>query len=570
MREPALTRSFRALLKRIASRPPSVEDADSQSQEEAEERARRACNAGSATACADDALPHLIDMMFRHYLGRPPSAGELDSYLLSVSSGRPLPAIIEDIQSSQEAKTRQTLLDSDTAFKVNLLYRHYLGRDADEHGLRIHVDALKAGTLFSTLARGFESSEEATRARQSGSNALSDGEFIVAMADILFDGRGVLAEEVEHWQRFLQSDRSKRLELLKGAIEARYQKLRTSAEVRPDTDRCWIMGTTEHMSPQDWAKRKAATVLRGPASPPRSDQASNARGAFRHSGTYLVSAIASMYRAGEFIERFLENIVSQTIFDRSELIIIDADSPDNESRVIAEFQERYPNIVYKRINYRIGIYDAWNVGVGMARGAYLTSTNMDDLRSPSSFEMQADVLGKYPFVDVVYQDFYYSLDGTMSFDEVAAVNVKSDLPHVTPHGLLRYNAPHNAPMWRKALHSDLGLFDTSFRSAGDWEFWLRCVSEGKTFFKINTPHVVYFQNPNGLSTRPNTRGLEEGLRVLQLYSGKLISPELRATPDALAARLGLQPDSHGSHYGLAQQALDRLGLSFRASARVQP
>ena len=49
----------------------------------------------------------------------------------------------------------------------------------------------------------------------------------------------------------------------------------------------------------------------------------------------------------------------------------------------------YPNIVYKRINYRLGIYDAWNVGVGMARGRYLTNTNLDDLRRVDSIALQA-------------------------------------------------------------------------------------------------------------------------------------------------------------------------------------
>jgi hypothetical protein len=46
---------------------------------------------------------------------------------------------------------------------------------------------------------------------------------------------------------------------------------------------------------------------------------------------------------------------------------------------------------------------------------------------------------------------------------------------------------------RKSLHRELGLFDTSFKSAGDWEFWLRCLWKGKKFYRTNTPHVVYYQ-----------------------------------------------------------------------------
>ena len=120
-------------------------------------------------------------------------------------------------------------------------------------------------------------------------------------------------------------------------------------------------------------------------------------------------------------------------------------------------------------------------------------------------------------IDVVYQDFYYSFDPDLDFDQVAAFGFKSELPIVTPHNLLAFNSPHNAPMWRKSLHQELGLFDTSYRSAGDYEFWVRCMAGAnhKRFGKINTPHVVYYQNPEGISTRPDTRGVEESSSHLE-------------------------------------------------------
>src|SRR4051812_11682707 len=105
-------------------------------------------------------------------------------------------------------------------------------------------------------------------------------------------------------------------------------------------------------------------------------------------------------------------------------------------------------------------------------------------------------------------------------------NFKSNLPIVTAYNLLRYNSPHNAPMWRKQLHHELGDFDSSFESAGDYEFWLRCIAQGKTFFKLNTPHVVYYSNPGGISTKPDTKGVIESRRLLSQYSTRLISKNL--------------------------------------------
>jgi GT2 family glycosyltransferase len=272
-----------------------------------------------------------------------------------------------------------------------------------------------------------------------------------------------------------------------------------------------VMGTDQVLTPEIWAQRvcdvppKAAVRVADPNS-----------GSFEHSGQYDVSAIASIYRAGPYIERLLDNVTSQTIFNRSELIIIDADSPDGENEIIAAYQAKFPNIVYRRINYRIGIYDAWNLGVTLARGKYLTNTNADDLRRQDSFEIQVEALEESG-ADIVYQNFFYTLDPTLSFDDVARLGFQSSLPIVNKANLFRFNSPHNAPMWRRQLHDEMGLFDTAFKISGDWEFWVRCVTRNRTFHLIETPHVVYYHNPKGLSTNSDSRSVEEGRWVWMRY-----------------------------------------------------
>ena len=328
------------------------------------------------------------------------------------------------------------------------------------------------------------------------------------------------------------------------------------------------MGTDRHLTVSDWQARAQELCPTEPifklAKPGESTQK------FKHSGNYVVSAIASLYKGRRFLDGFLENITSQTFFDRSELIIIDANSPENEEEIVNSYQKVYLNIVYKRINYRIGVYDAWNVGVQMARGKYLTNANVDDLRRRDSFEIQANALDRNPSADVVYQDFWYSFDPSLRFDEVAKFDFKSALPIVTANNLLVFNSPHNAPMWRKGLHEELGLFDTSLKSAGDWEFWLRCLWKGKRFVKINTPHVVYYQNPEGLSTRPDTRGAEEAREILKRYSRKLISPYLLMSREAFGKALGIEPDWDWqlSYYDVVQGQLKLLGERKETPDRV--
>ena len=61
------------------------------------------------------------------------------------------------------------------------------------------------------------------------------------------------------------------------------------------------------------------------------------------------------------------------------------------------------------------------------------------------------------------------------------------------------------PVWRKTMHDKTGMFDESYRSAGDWEMWLRAVRAGSKFKKVNKVCGIYYMNPNGLSTNAETQ-----------------------------------------------------------------
>jgi hypothetical protein len=470
----------------------------------------------------------------------------------------------------RSAAGRSNGKESEYLFWINFVYATCLGRRPDPGGHEAYMARLKNGLLFSQFIQEVGNSPEAKQ-RGVGSvwsgnlsdSDLSDGEFILNVAEVLFHGTGATPRDIEFWRGILKEDPAKRSEVIQNLIAAHVVR-QQEGEAWLVPLNCWIMGTDRFLTPAVWQER--AKKLKSTRAQPQRPRPALSTRIFKHSGDYVVSAIASLYRGRRHLESFLENITAQTIFDRSELIIIDADSPEGEAEVIAEYQKIYPNIVYKRINYRVGIYDAWNVGVQMARGRYLTITNFDDLRRCDSFELQANALDQRGSVDVVYQDFFYSFDCSLGFEAVAKFGFKSELPILTPHNLLVFNSPHNAPMWRTTLHEALGLFDTSYRSAGDWEFWLRCLSRGRQFFKINTPHVVYFQNPEGISTQPDSRGVEEGRRVLKLYARKLISPRLLMSRQAFAELTGgpHDMDRWPPYYDIVQMQLKLLGDQYKS------
>jgi glycosyltransferase involved in cell wall biosynthesis len=225
-----------------------------------------------------------------------------------------------------------------------------------------------------------------------------------------------------------------------------------------------------------------------------------------------VSVITSLFEGGKYIENFLASIASQTIFDMCEVIIVDANSPQGEHELIGRYAAQFPQIVYLRLPYKAPIYTAWNLAIKRARGRYLTNANVDDLRRADSFELQAAALDSLPFVDVVYQDVIYSFE-PLPYEQASVVGISTRLPLATPHTIMEFNCPHNAPMWRRRLHKDIGLFDDTMRSAADWDFWIRALIAGKTFYKLNDPHVVYYVNPDGASTRPDTTASDEEMKI---------------------------------------------------------
>ena len=79
------------------------------------------------------------------------------------------------------------------------------------------------------------------------------------------------------------------------------------------------------------------------------------------------------------------------------------------------------------------------------------------------------------------------------------------------------NSPNCLPLWRKKLHKELGYFDTSFNTASDYEFWMRCAANKKRFDKFYGIVGSYYYNPNGLSTNSNSSNAIESELIKSKY-----------------------------------------------------
>ena len=219
-----------------------------------------------------------------------------------------------------------------------------------------------------------------------------------------------------------------------------------------------------------------------------------------------ISLITSVYKAADHIEQLMEDVTRQTIFEeKCEWILLNANKEgDNaEEEVILKFAEKYPNnIVYKRLEEDPGVYGVWNQGVRMSTGEYITNVNCDDRRHPKCLENQSKLLYSDDETDLVYIDSYVVQEPNKQWKDVDSQTQRYNFEEFSVEAMLRGNLPHNNPMWKKTLHDRFGYFDENYRSAADWDLWLRCAIGGAKFKKHPQIMGVYYFSPTGISTNP--------------------------------------------------------------------
>ena len=134
----------------------------------------------------------------------------------------------------------------------------------------------------------------------------------------------------------------------------------------------------------------------------------------------------------------------------------------------------------------------------------MTNPNLDDRKAPHALEAHARALYADPSVDLVYGDMLITDKGNETWENNTSNGRAYNMPEFSVESLKMVNMPHAAPMWRKSVHEKHGLFNEKYRSAGDWEMWLRAAHGGSVFKKLQVAPVgLYYFNPGGISTNPD-------------------------------------------------------------------
>lgn len=181
----------------------------------------------------------------------------------------------------------------------------------------------------------------------------------------------------------------------------------------------------------------------------------------------LLSIITASYNSERTIEKTMNSILNQQ-HRPLEYIIIDGESSDQTCKIIKSKEKEFKlkginlNWISEKDN---GIYEAWNKGVKMALGSWISFLGSDDIYYPNSLVEYNNAISKNKNVDFVTAKARIMLNGKLvrKFGEEWRWNVfRKEMKILHAGGFLN-----------KKYFSQYGLFNESYKITGDYEILLR-------------------------------------------------------------------------------------------------
>lgn len=203
----------------------------------------------------------------------------------------------------------------------------------------------------------------------------------------------------------------------------------------------------------------------------------------------LVSIITVTYNSAETIAETMRSVEEQD-YPQIEHIIVDGLSTDNTANIVQRFTHTAKVISEKDE----GIYHAMNKGILAATGDIIGILNSDDIYIDNKVISKIVREFKNPALQSCYADLQYmdAKNNSMITRTWKSGNYKAGSFY------WGWMPPHPTFFVRKSVYDKVGLFDTSLRSAADYEMMLRILVKHQ-MSTIYLPHVIVKMRTGGLS-----------------------------------------------------------------------
>jgi hypothetical protein len=230
----------------------------------------------------------------------------------------------------------------------------------------------------------------------------------------------------------------------------------------------------------------------------------------------VITAIGPLDIYEHFVPRYIKSVKDQHFFNQTEHIIVYSEW----SKYFNELKN-LNNFKFIKENKRLGVYNAWNIGIKNSTTEYITNWNVDDLRHPINTKLKYDYLERNPDYSLAYNWYVATHDINEDFNNIDLDNKTYLRFPDNFHSIVLENCYAGPdPIWKKCLHDAVGYFDyKNFNTIGDWEMWIRFAKAGFKFKLIPEVLCIYLEHNQPVSQRQHSKLNEEKQRLGKKYYG---------------------------------------------------
>ncbi len=178
-----------------------------------------------------------------------------------------------------------------------------------------------------------------------------------------------------------------------------------------------------------------------------------------------VSIITVCFNSSETIERTIQSVLAQD-YPNIEYIVVDGRSSDSTLQIVDRYRVSISKIISEKDD---GIYDAINKGIAAATGDIIAIIHGDDFYADGQVISSVVNCFDKNNIDTVYGDLQY-------VDRQDTSNIKRNWisgNYKKQNFLKGWMPPHPSFFAKKICYEKFGMFNTTLRSAADYELMLR-------------------------------------------------------------------------------------------------
>ena len=218
-----------------------------------------------------------------------------------------------------------------------------------------------------------------------------------------------------------------------------------------------------------------------------------------------VSVITVCYNSREYIGKAIESVLNQS-YKNIEYIIIDGGSTDETINIVKESENIFNGKLKWISEPDNGIYDAMNKGITLATGDIIGILNSDDWYENDAVETMVEHFSKDENIDIVHGkvnivDFSGKFIREMYLKENAYDFKYSEFMPIF----------HPTAFVKRDVYTNIGLFNTKYKIAADYDFILRGINNKLHIAFVNK--VITNFRDSGISSKRVYLSYWEATRV---------------------------------------------------------